>query len=141
MEEKNKKKDDSDEKWKNLKEPSWANISFPQIDYQDIYYYAAPKSMTNTPKSLDEVDPEMIATFEKLGIPIHEREKLAGVAVDAIFDSVSVANTLDDQLKDKGIIFCSFNDAVKNHPDLVKKYLGSVVPYSCLLYTSDAADE
>ena len=93
-------------------------------------YYAAPKSMTETPKSLDDVDPEMLETFEKLGIPINEREKLAGVAVDAVFDSVSVANTLDDQLKDMGIIFCSFNDAVKNHPDLVKKYLGSVVPYS-----------
>ena len=115
---------------KDHKEPTWAKVKYPPIDYQDIYYYAAPKSMTNSPKSLDEVDPEMIATFEKLGIPIHEREKLAGVAVDAIFDSVSVANTLDDQLKDKGIIFCSFNDAVKNHPDLVKKYLGSVVPYS-----------
>ena len=92
--------------------------------------------MTEAPKSLDDVDPEMIATFDKLGIPINEREKLAGVAVDAVFDSVSVANTLDDQLKDMGIIFCSFNEAVKKHPDLVKKYLGSVVPYSDNFYSA-----
>ena len=92
--------------------------------------------MTEAPKSLDDVDPEMIETFEKLGIPINEREKLAGVAVDAVFDSVSVANTLDDQLKDMGIIFCSFNEAVKNHPDLVKKYLGSVVPYTDNFYSA-----
>ena len=121
---------------KNHKEPTWAKVNYPPIDYQDIYYYAAPKSMTETPKSLDDVDPEMLETFEKLGIPINEREKLAGVAVDAVFDSVSVANTLDDQLKDMGIIFCSFNDAVKNHPDLVKKYIGSVVPYSDNFFAS-----
>ena len=92
--------------------------------------------MTEAPKSLDDVDPEMLETFEKLGIPINEREKLAGVAVDAVFDSVSVANTLDDKLKDMGIIFCSFNEAVKNHPELVKKYLGSVVPYSDNFYSA-----
>ncbi|MBA47039.1 MAG: Fe-S cluster assembly protein SufB [Dehalococcoidia bacterium] len=118
------------------KEPNWAMVKYPPIDFQDIYYYAAPKSMAEAPKSLDDVDPEMLETFEKLGIPISEREKLAGVAVDAVFDSVSVANTLDDQLKDMGIIFCSFNEAVKNHPDLVKKYLGSVVPYSDNFYSA-----
>ena len=120
----------------NSKEPKWAKVTYPPIDFQDIYYYAAPKSMTEAPKSLDDVDPEMIATFDKLGIRINEREKLAGVAVDAVFDSVSVANTLDDQLKDMGIIFCSFNEAVKKHPDLVKKYLGSVVPYSDNFYSA-----
>ena len=120
----------------NSKEPKWAKVTYPPIDFQGIYYYAAPKSMTEAPKSLDDVDPEMIATFDKLGIPINEREKLAGVAVDAVFDSVSVANTLDDQLKDMGIIFCSFNEAVKKHPDLVKKYLGSVVPYSDNFYSA-----
>ena len=120
----------------NSKEPKWAKVTYPPIDFQDIYYYAAPKSMTEAPKSLDDVDPEMIATFDKLGIPINEREKLAGVAVDAVFDSVSVANTLDDQLKEMGIIFCSFNEAVKKHPDLVKKYLGSVVPYSDNFYSA-----
>ena len=121
---------------KNSKEPGWAKVKYPPIDFQDIYYYAAPKSMTEAPKSLDDVDPEMLETFEKLGIPINEREKLAGVAVDAVFDSVSVANTLDDKLKEMGIIFCSFNEAVKNHPELVKKYLGSVVPYSDNFYSA-----
>ncbi|MBC63534.1 MAG: Fe-S cluster assembly protein SufB [Chloroflexi bacterium] len=111
-------------------EPDWAMINYPGIDYQDIYYYAAPKSTTNTPKSLDDVDPEMLETFEKLGIPLNEREKLAGVAVDAVFDSVSVATTMEDKLKELGIIFCSFSEAVKNHPELIKKYLGSVVPFS-----------
>tara|TARA_Y100000748_G_C15486620_1_gene484968 strand:- start:153 stop:1616 length:1464 start_codon:yes stop_codon:yes gene_type:complete len=122
------------ENWEKLNksegEPDWAMINYPGIDYQDIYYYAAPKSSSNTPKSLDEVDPEMLETFEKLGIPLNEREKLAGVAVDAVFDSVSVATTMEDKLKELGIIFCSFSEAVKNHPDLVKKYLGSVVPFS-----------
>ena len=111
-------------------EPDWAMINYPGIDYQDIYYYAAPKSSSSSPKSLDEVDPEMLEAFEKLGIPLNEREKLAGVAVDAVFDSVSVATTMEDKLKELGIIFCSFSEAVKNHPDLIKKYLGSVVPFS-----------
>ncbi len=111
-------------------EPDWAMINYPGIDYQDIYYYAAPKSSSTSPKSLDEVDPEMLEAFEKLGIPLNEREKLAGVAVDAVFDSVSVATTMEDKLKELGIIFCSFSEAVKNHPDLIKKYLGSVVPFS-----------
>ena len=112
-------------------EPTWAKIRYPTIDYNDIYYYAAPKSSQGkAPESLDDVDPEMLATFEKLGIPLQEREKLAGVAIDAVFDSVSVATTYTKQLGELGIIFCSFSEAVKNHPDLVQKYLGSVVPYS-----------
>lgn len=111
-------------------EPTWANVKYPSIDYQDIYYYAAPKPKDNPPKSLDEVDPEMLEAFEKLGVPLQEREQLAGVAVDAVFDSVSVATTFGKQLEELGIIFCSFTDAVQNHPDLVRKYLGSVVPYT-----------
>ncbi|MBT4073412.1 MAG: Fe-S cluster assembly protein SufB, partial [Chloroflexi bacterium] len=118
-------------------EPDWAMIEYPEIDYDDIYYYAAPKStLEDAPKSLADVDPEMLATFEKLGIPLQEREKLAGVAVDAVFDSVSVATTYTEQLEKLGIIFCSFSEAVKNHPDLVKKYLGSVVPYSDNFFAS-----
>ncbi len=115
-------------------EPNWAKISYPKIDFQDIYYYAAPKSHDKPPKSLDEVDPEMLATFEKLGIPLYERERLAGVAVDAIFDSVSVATTYQEKIKELGIIFCPFSEAVENHPDLVKKYMGSVVPYTDNFY-------
>jgi Fe-S cluster assembly protein SufB len=110
-------------------EPKWANVRYPPIDYQAISYYAAPK-MKNRPKSLDEVDPEILATYEKLGIPLKEREILAGVAVDAVFDSVSVATTFKGKLAEKGIIFCSFSEAVEEHPELVKKYLGSVVPYT-----------
>ena len=118
-------------------EPDWAMIEYPAIDYDNIYYYAAPKSsQTEAPKSLADVDPEMLATFEKLGIPLQEREKLAGVAIDAVFDSVSVATTYTEQLEKLGIIFCSFSEAVKNHPDLVKKYLGSVVPYSDNFFAS-----
>lgn len=116
-------------------EPEWANLRYPQIDFQDMYYYAAPVT-AEAPKSLDEVDPEMLEAFEKLGIPLHEREKLAGVAVDAVFDSVSVATTYQDKLEEIGVIFCSFTDAVRNHPDLVKKYLGSVVPYSDNFYAT-----
>ncbi len=122
------------EHWSKLQnddaEPRWAKLRYPEIDYQDIYYYAAPKSFDDAPKSLDEVDPEMLETFDKLGIPLHERERLAGVAVDAVFDSVSVATTYADQLEERGIIFCSFTEAVQNHPELVQKYLGSVVPYT-----------
>ena len=114
--------------WLTLEEPSWAKVSYPPIDYQDAYYYAAPKSDDDRPKSLDEVDPELLATYEKLGIPLHEREILAGVAVDAVFDSVSVATTFKDKLADMGIIFSSFSEAVHDHPELIKKYLGSVVP-------------
>jgi len=116
--------------WLNMAEPTWANVHYPPIDYQSIAYYAGPKPKGSGPKSLDEVDPEILATYEKLGIPLREREMLAGVAVDAVFDSVSVATTFKAKLAEVGIIFCSFSEAVKNHPDLVKQYLGSVVPYS-----------
>ena len=115
--------------WLKQTEPTWANIHYPAIDYQSIIYYAAPKPKSG-PKSLDEVDPEILKTYEKLGIPLHEREILAGVAVDAVFDSVSVATTFKSKLAEVGIIFCSFSEAVKNHPELVRQYLGSVVPYS-----------
>lgn len=117
--------------WLTMTPPTWAKLHFPPIDYQDAYYYAAPKQAVK-PKSLDEVDPELLATYAKLGIPLKEQEMLAGVepriAVDAVFDSVSVATTFKKKLEDIGVIFCSFSDAVQKHPDLVKKYLGSVVP-------------
>ena len=115
--------------WLTLKEPEWANVQHPPIDYQAISYYAAPKKKTDGPKSLDEVDPELLRTYEKLGIPLAEQEMLAGVAVDAVFDSVSVATSYKGKLKEKGIIFCSFSEAVQEHPELVRKYLGTVVPY------------
>ncbi len=115
--------------WLTMKEPTWAKVSYSPIDYQDIYYYAAPKT-SEGPKSLDEVDPELLKTYDKLGVPLREREILAGVAVDAVFDSVSVATTFRDKLARQGIIFCSISEAVQNHPDLVQKYLGSVVPYT-----------
>jgi Fe-S cluster assembly protein SufB len=114
--------------WQKMTEPTWALVSYPPIDYQDMSYYAAPKSDADRPKSLDEVDPELLATYEKLGIPLQERAALAGVAVDAVFDSVSVATTFKDKLADLGIVFCSFSEAVREHPELVKKYLGTVVP-------------
>jgi Fe-S cluster assembly protein SufB len=116
--------------WLAMKEPTWANVHYPPIDYQSIIYYSAPKMKGDGPKSLDEVDPELLKTYEKLGIPLHERELLAGVAVDAVFDSVSVATTFKAKLGELGIIFCSFSEAVQEHPELVKKYLGSVVPAS-----------
>jgi Fe-S cluster assembly protein SufB len=116
--------------WLKMKEPTWANVHYPPIDYQAIIYYAAPKTKTKQPKSLEEVDPELLRTYEKLGIPLHERELLAGVAVDAVFDSVSVATTFKEKLAELGIIFCSFSEAVQHHPDLVQKYLGTVVPLS-----------
>ena len=116
------------EKWKMMKEPKWANINFPTINYQDIYYYSAPKGYNNAPKSIEEVDPKLIETYNKLGIPLEEQKVLAGVAVDAVFDSVSVATTYKGELEKLGIIFCSFSEAVQNHPELVKKYLGSVIP-------------
>ncbi|WP_337286789.1 Fe-S cluster assembly protein SufB [Candidatus Methylomirabilis sp.] len=111
-------------------EPKWANVKYPPIDYQAIRYYAAPKQQTGGPASLDEVDPKLLETFEKLGIPLSERKRLSGIAVDAVFDSVSVATTFKGKLGELGIIFCSFSEAVQNHPDLVRKYLGSVVPYT-----------
>ncbi|PPR79641.1 MAG: FeS cluster assembly protein SufB, partial [Alphaproteobacteria bacterium MarineAlpha2_Bin1] len=111
-------------------EPTWAKLSFAPIDYQDSYYYSAPKGMEDPPKSLEDIDPKLLETYEKLGIPLQEQKMLAGVAVDAVFDSVSVATTFKDELKKHGIIFCSFSEAVKNHPKIVQKYLGSVVPIS-----------
>ncbi|HLE64196.1 MAG TPA: Fe-S cluster assembly protein SufB [Pyrinomonadaceae bacterium] len=114
--------------WLTMKEPKhWPNISYPEIDYQDIIYYSAPKQRP-AKKSLDEVDPELLRTFEKLGIPLQEQKQLAGVAVDAVFDSVSVATTYKEKLKKHGVIFCSFTEAIRDYPDLVRKYLGSVVP-------------
>ena len=115
--------------WLTMEEPKWPNVHYPPIDYQNIIYYAAPKQK-KTLNSLDEVDPEVLATYEKLGISLKEQEMLAGVAVDAVFDSVSVATTFKDKLAEMGVIFCSFSDAVQHHPGLVKKYLGSVVPYT-----------
>ncbi len=115
--------------WLKIPEPDWARVSFPPIDYQDAYYYAAPKTQEG-PKSLDEVDPKLLETYEKLGIPLREQEMLAGVAVDAVFDSVSVATTFKDKLKEAGVIFCPISEAVQEHPELVRKYLGSVVPYA-----------
>jgi len=117
-------------------EPKWANVTHPPIDYQQIVYYSAPKRTSDGPASLDEVDPKLLETFEKLGIPLSERKRLAGVAVDAVFDSVSVATTFKAKLAELGIIFCSFSEAVQNHPELVQKYLGSVVPYTDNFYAA-----
>ncbi len=116
--------------WREMREPHWAHVHHEPIDYQAISYYSAPKSRTDGPKSLDEVDPKLLETYEKLGIPLHEREILAGVAVDAVFDSVSVATTFREKLAEAGVIFCSFSEAVREHPELVRQYLGSVVPSS-----------
>ena len=113
--------------WKKMKEPEWAKVNYSKIDYQDIYYYSAPKN-TEKLKSLDEVDPELLKTYEKLGIPLNEQKALAGVAVDAVFDSVSVVTTFRKQLEEKGVIFCPISEAIKTHPELVKKYIGSVIP-------------
>ena len=114
--------------WLKMVEPQWANVRYEPIDYQSIRYYAAPKSDSDRPRSLDEIDPEILATYEKLGIPLKEQEMLAGVAVDAVFDSVSVATTFREKLAELGVIFCSFSEAVQDHPELVRKYLGKVVP-------------
>jgi Fe-S cluster assembly protein SufB len=116
--------------WLTMTEPRWANVRYPRIDYNDIIYYSAPKSAAEGPRSLEEVDPELRRTYEKLGIPLEEQKVLAGVAVDAVFDSVSVATTFRSKLQELGIIFCSFSEAVREHPDLVRRYLGSVVPYT-----------
>src|SRR3979411_2162816 len=121
--------------WREMTEPEWAKVEFPPIDFQAASYYSAPKQQA-TPKSLDEIDPELLRTYEKLGIPLREREVLAGVAVDAVFDSVSVATTFKGQLSELGIIFCSFGEAVKEHPELVKKYLGTVVPQNDNYYAA-----
>src|SRR5690554_888372 len=116
--------------WLTMDLPEWAQVSFPRVDFQDISYYSAPKSKADGPKSLDEVDPELLRTYEKLGVPLHERARLAGVAVDAVFDSVSVATTFRKQLSEVGVIFCFFSEAVRGHPELVRQYLGTVVPPS-----------
>lgn len=114
--------------WKNIPEPDWAKLKIDPINYDEAYYWAAPKSDDDRPKSLDDVDPKLLETYEKLGIPLKEQEVLAGVAVDVVFDSVSVATTFKEKLKEAGVIFCSISEAVQNHPDLVKKYLGTVIP-------------
>jgi len=114
--------------WLTMQEPTWGHVHYKPIDYQDISYYSAPRAPANAPKSLDEVDPKLLATYAKLGIPLHERARLAGVAVDAVFDSVSVATTFKEKLGKAGVIFCSFSDAVRDHPGLIERYLGSVVP-------------
>ena len=116
--------------WQTMQEPHWAKVHHEKINYQDIVYYSAPGKKGDGPKSLEDVDPKLLETYEKLGIPLRERERLAGVAVDAVFDSVSVGTTFKKQLAEKGIIFCSFGEAVQEHPDLVRKYLGMVVPYT-----------
>jgi Fe-S cluster assembly protein SufB len=115
--------------WLTMREPDWAKLNIAPIDYKDISYYSAPKNNDDGPKSLDEVDPKLLETYEKLGIPLHERAALAGVAVDAVFDSVSVTTTFREKLADAGVIFCPFSDAVKDHPELIEQYLGTVVPY------------
>ena len=122
--------------WLTMSEPTWPKAHHGPIDFQGIVYYSAPKGKKDGPKSLDEVDPKLLETYEKLGIPLKERERLAGVAVDAVFDSVSVATTFRETLAAKGIIFCSFSEAVREHPDLVRKYLGMVVPYTDNFYAT-----
>jgi Fe-S cluster assembly protein SufB len=122
--------------WQTMKEPTWQFVKYPPVNFQDITYYSAPKQNANAPKSLDEVDPKLLETYEKLGIPLRERGRLAGVAVDAVFDSVSVGTTYREALAKQGIIFCSMSEAVQNHPDLVRKYLGLVVPYTDNYYAA-----
>src|SRR5688572_21473381 len=116
--------------WLTMQEPAWPKVHYPPIDYQKVIYYSAPKKRGDGPKSLDEVDPKLLETYEKLGIPLRERGRLAGVAVDAVFDSVSVGTTFKETLAKVGVIFCSFSEAVQEHPELVKKYLGTVVPHT-----------
>jgi len=122
--------------WLTMQEPTWANVHHPPIDYQAIAYYSAPKQKKDGPKSLADVDPKLLETYEKLGVPLHERAKLAGVAVDAVFDSVSVATTFRAKLEEVGVIFCSFSEAVQKHPELVRKWLGTVVPYTDNFFAS-----
>ncbi len=124
------------EHWLTMSPPGWAHVHYPPIDYQAISYYSAPKRPEDRPQSLDEVDPKLLETYDKLGIPLHERAALAGVAVDAVFDSVSVATTFKQKLAEAGVIFCSFSEAVVNHPELVERYLGSVVPYTDNFYAT-----
>jgi Fe-S cluster assembly protein SufB len=122
--------------WLTMREPHWAHLHYPPIDYQSISYYSAPRSNADGPKSLADVDPKLLATYDKLGVPLHERARLAGVAVDAVFDSVSVATTFKDRLAKAGVVFCSFSDAVREHPALVERYLGTVVPYTDNFYAT-----
>jgi len=122
--------------WQEMEEPTWAHVHYPPINFQALSYYSAPKSMADKPKSLDEVDPELLATYAKLGIPLHEQEALAGVAVDAVFDSVSVVTTYRAKLEEAGVIFCSISEAIKKYPELVKKHLGSVVPQKDNFYAA-----
>ncbi|MEM9780451.1 MAG: Fe-S cluster assembly protein SufB, partial [Pseudomonadota bacterium] len=137
------------DRWLKMTEPEWAMVDYPQIDFQDQYYYAQPVSMKEKPKSLDEVDPDLLATYAKLGIPLREQAILAGVegagetpaegrkvAVDAVFDSVSIGTTFKEELAEAGVIFCSISEAIQDHPELVKKYLGSVVPQSDNFYAT-----
>jgi Fe-S cluster assembly protein SufB len=124
------------ERWLTMKEPHWGKLHYPPIDYQAISYYSAPKSKTDGPKSLADVDPKLLATYEKLGVPLHERARLAGVAVDAVFDSVSVATTFKGRLAEAGVIFCPFSEAVQSHPELLEQYLGTVVPYGDNFYAA-----
>jgi len=122
--------------WLTMREPEWAKVDYSPIDYQDISYFSSPKSQEGQPKSLDEVDPKLLETYEKLGVPLDERAALAGVAVDAVFDSVSVGTTFKEQLVEVGVIFCSFSEAVQEYPDLIRKYLGTVVPYQDNFYAA-----
>ncbi|MDY6919998.1 MAG: Fe-S cluster assembly protein SufB [Pseudomonadota bacterium] len=123
-------------KWREMQVPQWAHVKHPPVDFEAISYYSSPKSKDDAPKSLDEVDPEILDTFEKLGIPLHERAKLAGVAVDAVFDSVSIGTTFKEDLAKAGVIFCSISEAIRDYPELVKKYLGSVVPQNDNFYAA-----
>jgi Fe-S cluster assembly protein SufB len=122
--------------WFGMREPHWAHVKYKPIDYQGISYYSAPKARTDGPKSLDEVDPKLLETYAKLGVPLHERARLAGVAVDAVFDSVSVATTFKERLAAAGVVFCPFSEAVRTHPELIERYLGSVVPYTDNYYAT-----
>ena len=122
--------------WRTMREPHWAHLHYPAIDYNSISYFSAPKPKANAPKSLAEVDPKLLETYAKLGVPLHERARLAGVAVDAVFDSVSVATTFKGRLQDVGVIFCPFSEAVASHPELLEQYLGTVVPYTDNFYAT-----
>ena len=122
--------------WLTMSEPHWSHTSYPPIDYQAISYYSAPKAKSDGPKSLDEVDPKLLETYEKLGVPLHERARLAGVAVDAVFDSVSVATTFKERLNEAGVVFCPFSEAVQRHPELLERYLGTVVPFTDNFFAS-----
>ena len=124
------------ERLQHMEPPKWVKAKFDDIDFQDIYYYASPKDFKDKPKSLDEVDPKLLETYEKLGIPLKEQKVLAGVAVDAVFDSVSVATTFKDKLDEIGVIFCPISEAIRKHPDLVKKYLGTVIPVTDHYYAT-----